>query len=261
MKYFAAMNPRIRNWREKRVWIIGGSTGIGEALARELHDRGARVAVSARSSATLASLAASCPGMLPVAMDAGKLEDWRRGFAQVSEQFAGLDLMVLCAATYRPQRTWETDAADAAETINVNLSSAYRGIECVMPTFLEQGSGGIAIVASVAGYVGLPNATVYGPTKAALINLAEILYQDLRPRGIGVYLVNPGFVRTRLTTLNEFPMPMLQTPAQAAAAIIAGFERGAFEIHFPALFTVALKWLASLPYRLRFMILRKVIGT
>jgi short-subunit dehydrogenase len=113
----------------------------------------------------------------------------------------------------------------------------------------------------VAGYFGLPNASVYGPSKAALINLAELLYVDLRPRGISVYLINPGFVQTPLTAKNEFTMPALQTPQAAARAIRDGIASGRFEIHFPRRFTLALKLLRWLPYRLRFPLISRLVRT
>jgi short-subunit dehydrogenase len=89
--------------------------------------------------------------------------------------------------------------------LRTNVASVYSALGAALPDMLARGSGGIALVASVAGYVGLPGATVYGPGKAALINLAEILYSDLRPKGLNVYLINPGFVKTDLTDKNDFP--------------------------------------------------------
>ncbi|HEY4714112.1 MAG TPA: SDR family NAD(P)-dependent oxidoreductase, partial [Aquirhabdus sp.] len=116
-------------------------------------------------------------------------------------------------------------------------------------------------IASVAGYFGLPNASVYGPTKAALINLTEILYSDLHPKGLNVYLINPGFVKTALTDRNTFTMPALQTPQQAADAIWQGMSAGRFEIHFPRRFTQVMKLLQLLPYRWRFSLLERFLKT
>jgi short-subunit dehydrogenase len=129
-----------------------------------------------------------------------------------------------------------------------------------LPDLRAQGHGGVAVIASVAGFVGLPNASVYGPSKAALINLAEILYTDLHPQGLAVYLINPGFVKTQLTAQNDFAMPALQTPEQAAAAIWRGIGLGQFEIHFPRRFTQLFKILQLLPYRLRFFLLAKLVA-
>jgi short-subunit dehydrogenase len=124
----------------------------------------------------------------------------------------------------------------------------------------KQGSGTLALVSSVAGYRGLPKSLVYGPTKAAIINLAEALYLDLRPRGIGVCVVNPGFVRTPLTAQNDFHMPALISPEEAAREIVAGLARGAFEIHFPRRFTRVLKLLRVLPYRWYFAAVRRAVS-
>jgi short-subunit dehydrogenase len=113
-------------------------------------------------------------------------------------------------------------------------------------------------MASVAGYRGLPNSLAYGPTKAALINLAETLYLDLHNQGVGVSLINPGFVETPLTAQNDFKMPALISPAQAAEAILKGWARGQFEIHFPKRFTFWLKVLRCLPYSVYFALTRRL---
>jgi short-subunit dehydrogenase len=110
----------------------------------------------------------------------------------------------------------------------------------------------------VAGYVGLPRSLAYGPTKAALINLAQTLYLDLRDKGVAVSIINPGFVETPLTAQNRFHMPALLTPQQAAREIMRGWARGAFEIHFPKRFTLGLKLLALLPWRLYFTLVGRV---
>jgi len=110
----------------------------------------------------------------------------------------------------------------------------------------------------VAGYRGLPNSLAYGPTKAALINLAETLYLDLHARGVGVSLINPGFVDTPLTRQNQFRMPALITPEQAAQEILGGWARGEFEIHFPKRFTRWMKALQLLPYPAFFAATRRL---
>ena len=146
------------------------------------------------------------------------------------------------------------------ETLATNLIGTMCGTAAVLPTLLAQGHGAIALVGSVAGYGGLPKATVYGPSKAALINFAEVLHLDLAPRGIGVFLINPGFVATPLTAQNQFAMPALLTPDQAAVAILKGWARGAFEIHFPRRFTLWLKLMRHLPDTLYFALVRRATG-
>lgn len=251
------LNTPIRDWRDRRVWIIGASSGIGAALAEALLERGARVALSARSERPLRAASQSWPKAQALAMDVCQPDDWQRAHDSLQATWGGLDLVVFCAATYRPERIWEVRADIALSTLATNVGGVYHGLQVVLPRLLAQGHGGLAILASVAGYTGLPGASVYGPTKAALINLAEGMYSELKPRGLDVYLVNPGFVQTRLTALNEFDMPALLTPAQAALAIVQGFERGRFEIDFPRRFTFALQLLRHLPYALRFALLRR----
>ena len=131
-------------------------------------------------------------------------------------------------------------------------------LAAVLPTFIQRGSGHISLVGSVAGYRGLPQSLAYGPTKAALINLAETLYLDLHGKGIGVSIINPGFVQTPLTAGNTFDMPALLTPEQAATAIVAGWARGAFEVHFPKRFTLWLKLLRVLPNRAYFKLVSRM---
>lgn len=184
---------------------------------------------------------------------------WPECHRAICARLGGVDLIVFCAADYRPERSWEVTADGAAHTLAVNLGSVYTGLATVLPAMLARGSGGIAIVASVAGYVGLPGASVYGPGKAALINLAELLYTDLRPRGLDVYLINPGFVQTQLTAKNGFAMPALQTPQAAARSIRRGLAAGDFEIHFPKRFTLLVKLLRWLPHRLRFAVMSRFL--
>ncbi|WP_222944390.1 SDR family NAD(P)-dependent oxidoreductase [Pseudomonas lurida] len=255
------MNSSIPDWRGRRVWVVGASSGIGAALATELLKAGARVAVSARSTDSLQALAHNHASAIVAPLDIVDVEAWGSQYRAICDQVGGVDLIVFCAADYQSQRSWEVTAASAARTLAVNLSSVYTGLATVLPDMLARGSGGVAIVASVAGYLGLPNASVYGPGKAALIYLAELLYLDLHPRGLDVYPINPGFVQTSLTAKNDFSMPALQTPHAAAQAIQRGLTRGAFEIHFPKRFTWAIKFFRMLPYRLRFIIMAKMLKT
>jgi NAD(P)-dependent dehydrogenase (short-subunit alcohol dehydrogenase family) len=149
--------------------------------------------------------------------------------------------------------------AVAERLFAVNFLGAAKMTGVVLPAL--RAGGGIAFVASVAGYRGLPKALAYGPGKAALIHFAECLHLDLAPRGIGVWVINPGFVATRLTAKNDFAMPALLTPEQAAGEILAGFRGGRFEIHFPKRFTRIMKLLAHLPYAWSFPLIRRFTGT
>ncbi len=256
-----SLNPPIRDWRGKRVWIIGASSGIGAAVSRGLLARGARVALSARSTQDLERMAALHGAMaMALPLDVTDADAAGPALQQVVAAWGGVDFVLLCAGTHQPVRAWELDAAVAHRLVDVNLNGVFNCLPAIVQQLLRQRSGAIGIVSSVAGYGGLPTALVYGATKAALINLAETLYLDLAPRGIGVHLVNPGFVKTPLTDRNTFPMPALISADDAAAEIIAGLARGCFEIHFPRRFTRWLKLLQLLPYRWYFALVRRGTG-
>ncbi len=250
------MNPKIKDWKGRRVWLVGASTGIGAAMAHELARRGARLALSARSADTLQALGIDGALVLPCdATDTASLAGARQ---TLFEAWGGVDLVVYLAGDYVPMRAHDFDLARAEQVVAVNFNGALRLAATVLPD-LHPG-GGIAFVASVAGYRGLPNALCYGPGKAALIHFAECLHLDLEARGIGVWVINPGFVQTRLTARNDFAMPALLTPGQAAIAAVDGFAAGSFEIHFPKRFTRVLKLLSLLPYRWYFPLIRRFTG-
>jgi len=254
------MNPRISDWRGKRVWLMGASSGIGEALARKLADAGADVALSARRAERMAELAQGMPNALVLPCDATDAAALDAARERIVASWGGVDLAVYLAGDYVPMRAWEFERQAAERMIAVNLTGAMAFAAALTPLLLKQERGQIAFVSSVAGYRGLPKALVYGPTKAALINFAETLWLDLAPRGIGVRLINPGFVATQLTAQNDFAMPALLTPDDAAAEILRGFATDAFEIHFPKRFTRLLKVLRLLPYRLYFPLIRRLTG-
>jgi NAD(P)-dependent dehydrogenase (short-subunit alcohol dehydrogenase family) len=254
------MNPRIRDWNGKRVWIIGASTGIGEAAGQFLLDLGAQVAFSARRAGILEQVTAGSPRAFPLPLDVTDRDSVGRACQTLVAAWGGFDLVLVVAGGYNEMRadSFDLDAANAM--LDLNLRGVFNCLDVVLPQLLKQGAGGIGIVASVAGFGGLPKALVYGPTKAALINLSESLYLDLHPRGIGVYQINPGFVDTPLTANNDFPMPGLMSAADAGLAMIEGIESGEFHIHFPRRFTNAMRLARLLPYRLYFFLIRKVTG-
>ena len=254
------MNPRIKDWHGKRVWIIGASSGIGAETARALLKRGARLALSARSTESMHVIAASHPDTLVLPLDITDHSSVIAARDKIMGSWGGFDLVLVVAGTYNKMRADDFDLAVAQRMVATNLIGPLNCLDAVLPTLLEKGKGGIAIVASIAGLSGLPQALIYGPTKAALINLCESLYLDLRPRGISVYLINPGFVATPLTEGNDFKMPALIPATTAAAELLRGIERGAFHIHFPKRFTNWLRLLRLLPYRWYFWLIHKATG-
>ncbi len=255
-----SMNPRIRDWQGQRVWVIGASTGIGAETARLLLEKGARVALSARREAALQAVAQDDSRALVLPLDVTATDQLLQARDRLLAEWQGVDLVLLVAGAYGEMRADGIDLDVVDHLLDLNLRAVFRCIDAVLPTLLTQGSGGIGIVSSVAGYSGLPKALAYGPTKAALINLSESLYFDLHPRGISVYLINPGFVATPATAQNDFAMPGLISAEEAAQEIVSGVEHGRFHIHFPKRFTNWLRLARLLPYRLYFPLIHKVTG-
>jgi NAD(P)-dependent dehydrogenase (short-subunit alcohol dehydrogenase family) len=251
------LNPPIKDWSKQRVWIIGASTGIGKSLALDLLSRGARVAVSARRAEALDEAFASHENALRLPLDMTDNAQVVNALSTVDKEWGGLDLGVVMAGTYRAIRAWDLDDAAIRDMMQTNVYGAMNASALLGKQFLKQGAGHLSVVSSVAGYRGLPKALVYGPSKAAMINFAETLYLDLSEKGIGVSVVNPGFVRTPLTAQNEFKMPHLIEPEEAAREMIAGYEGGEFEIHFPRAFTRQLKFMRHLPYSLYFKLIKR----
>ena len=257
---FAPLNPPLPAWPDARVWVIGASTGIGAATAKLLLDAGARVALSARSADKLHEVAAGNAKALVEPLDFTHAAQVTAAWNRIRAQWDGVDLVLVVAGTHKEMRAWELNEADARALFEVNLHAVVNTAAAVVPGLLAQGHGAIGIVASVAGYRGLPKALIYGASKAAVINFTETLYLDLHPKGLGVFLIMPGFVKTPLTDGNDFTMPHLISAEEAAREIVAGLRAGDFEIHFPRAFTRQLKFLRLLPYRWYFWLVRRATG-
>ncbi len=255
-----ALNPRIDDWTGKVVWLVGASTGIGRATAEHLHRLGARVVVSARNAVALDVFVKAHPGSLAIALDATDRDAMREASARIVQSHGRIDLAVYCAGYYKAMRATAFDLDEALRHEQVNYVGALYLLDAVLPLVLRQRAGHISLVSSVSGYRGLPKALAYGPTKAALINLAESLYFDLTDQGIGVSVVCPGYVDTPLTEQNDYKMPGLITADEAATHIVQGWKDGRFEMHFPRRFTNWVKALSHLGNGLYFKAVRRVTG-
>lgn len=270
-----AANPRLNDWSGRRVWLVGASAGIGAALARALAARGALLTLTARNIDGLAELAAQCgPETRLLAGDVTDVATLDRLFSRFDQANEALpELGIYLAGDYTPLDAAAGEAVlpAARRMLAVNYSAAVEWALRLAPRQLasrraqaherqHERPQGIALVASVAAYAGLPRALAYSPSKAALLRFAECLHLDLARHGLGVWAINPGFVATRLTAQNTFTMPALVTAEQAAQQIIAGFASGHFEIHFPKRFTRLVKLLSVLPYALSFPLLRRLSG-
>jgi NAD(P)-dependent dehydrogenase (short-subunit alcohol dehydrogenase family) len=259
MPLLTPLNTPITDWQGRSVWLIGASSGIGLATAKALHAAGARVVVSARNAELLQQFVDAHPGAQAVVLDVADAAAIATAARYVQTQ-QGLDVILYCAGYYQAMRAPTYSLPEMLRHLDINYTGALRVLDAVLPELLPQQRGHISFISSVAGFRGLPQSLAYGPTKAALINLAEALYYDVSPHGIGVSLINPGFVETPLVANNDFPMPALITPEKAAAEILRGWRKGQFHIHFPKRFTRLLLWLRLLPYRWYFALVRRGTG-
>jgi NADP-dependent 3-hydroxy acid dehydrogenase YdfG len=251
----------IDDFSGKRVWVIGASSGIGEACTQALLRAGAKLALSSRRVERLNTLAASAaPNQaLVVPIDVTNPAQLEAGYEQILQAWGGIDLLLFVSGVYVPLRADNFDIKVAQETIDANLLGPMRAVALVLPEMLKAHTGHIAIVGSVAGYSGLPKALAYGPSKAAIINFCETLYYDLLPQGLSVHMISPGFVATEATAQNDFEMPALISAKEAATEILAGIQKGEFDIHFPKRFSGFLKFLRILPYPVYFWIVRRFV--
>lgn len=232
------------------AWVTGASAGIGEALVHELCRRGAAVAATARRADALEAIAAAAPGtVLPVPADVADLAAMRAAAERVQDELGPIDLAVLNAGLWEQVDVRAFDSAVVRRHLDTNVMGMVHGVEAVLPDMRRRRAGTIAGMASVAGYRGLPQSEAYGASKAAQINLLESLRIDLRSSGVGVVTICPGFVRTRLTGRNSFPMPFMLEPDDAARQICDGLERGKAEIVFPLPMMLAMKAVRLVPVR------------
>jgi len=243
------------NLSAARVWVTGASTGIGAALVGPLLVRGARVAITARRAALLEAIAHehARTGPTPplvVPADVTDRSAVNAAARQITAALGGIDLAVFNAGGHEGGTESPFCAEPFVATMALNYFSVVYGLEAVLPDMLARGSGRVAAVASLAGYRALPGAASYSASKAAVIHLLESLRFSLEPHGVGVTVVNPGFVRTPLTDRNRFHMPFLIEPADAAERIIRGIERDRLEIHFPPQMSWPMKLMRILPFSL-----------
>jgi short-subunit dehydrogenase len=242
----------------KHTWIIGASTGIGEALAIELARRGEIIALSSRNGEALEAVRTQLKGRdhLVLPFDASDPKAIQSNLDHLMSHWGRIDRIIFMAGLYTPMKTGEIDMAEAEKIIRVNLFGALAVAESSVKALTAQGYGQLVLTASVAGYRGLPNAQPYGATKAALINLAQSLACEHRPL-LDIKVINPGFVKSRLTDKNDFEMPFRISATKAARYIAGGLKSKAFEIHFPKRFTLIMKFLQILPDGLYFSLLSK----
>ncbi len=245
------------------AWVTGASSGIGRATAIELARRGYTVAVTARRAPELAALVHQASGRGRIVAVPGDVTDPaspEAAVAEIEKSYGPVALAFLNAGIYLPVSGTTIDVAAFRRTFDVNVLGTAHCLAAVLPRMAQRGRGQIGINASVAGYGGLPRAAAYGAAKAALINMAQALSFDAGPAGVRIQVVNPGFVETPATSVNDFPMPFLIGVDEAARRVADGFEKAGFEITFPRRFAYLLKLLNLLPYDLYLKLVGRSTG-
>lgn len=250
----------------KIIWITGASSGIGEAFAEECVKRGARVALTARRAEALSQLVerinskqgGSEARARAYPADVSSTEALKGVVAAIEAELGPIDIVVANAGINEYVSLGSFSAEAYLSVMNVNYGGLLRCIEAVLPGMRARGRGRIAGVASIAGFRGLPTSGAYGASKSAMIHFLESIRFQLEPLGIGVTVINPGFVKTPMTDTNDFHMPFLMNCSDAVACMADGLERGAKEITFPWLFSRILKGGRILPFPLYEWIVRKV---
>jgi short-subunit dehydrogenase len=238
---------------KKTIWITGGSTGIGKALAIKFASKGWNVAVSARREELLNELSDQYENISAFPLDVTDKKKCAEVFDQIKSKYEDIDICFFSTGTWNPKKEKEIDVEQIEEVFKINFFGTVNTIKAVEQYFRDRKKGTITIVSSIAGYRGLPNSTGYGPSKSALNNLAESLYFDFKRFGVRVCLVSPGFIKTPMTDKNDFKMPFIKTTDYAANKIYDGLiNKNVFEIHFPKSLTIILKILSFLPSKLYF---------
>ncbi len=244
---------------KKTIWITGGSTGIGKALAIKFANEGWNVAISARRENLLEEISNEYENIISFPLDVTKKENCKEVFNQIKNKFESIDICFFSTGTWDPKKEKDIDVEQIENVFKVNFFGTLNSIKAVEEYFKNKKSGTITIVSSIAGYRGLPNSTGYGPSKSALNNLAESLYFDFGRSNVRVCLVSPGFIKTPMTDKNDFNMPFLKTPEYAAEKIYNGLvNKNSFEIHFPKSLTMILKILGFLPNKIYFGLIGKL---
>jgi NAD(P)-dependent dehydrogenase (short-subunit alcohol dehydrogenase family) len=228
-------------------------------VALELARDGVRVAVSGRSADKLQQLAAEHANIEAFPLDVTDRAKTAAVAVAIEKSLGPLDLVVFGAGNYKPVTADKFVAEDFDQMMDVNYRGVINGLAAMLPRMRARRAGHIAWIASVAGYRGLPKAAAYGPTKAALINLAECLQPELARDGVTVSIINPGFVKTPLTAQNDFPMPFLMEPEEAGRLTVKGLKARKFEIAYPWPFVTILKIMRVLPIALYLKIMRRQV--
>lgn len=224
----------MKNWQGKRYWVVGASEGLGREVAFTLSRAGAEVIVSARSEERLKELSAALPGKATyITVDVTD----RAAVEKAASEAGDLDGVVYLAGVYWPMKAQDWDNEKADMMGEVNFMGASRVVGSVIKDMVAKNTGHIVLIGSLSGFRGLPGAIGYSASKAGLMALAESMQADLRKTPIDVQLINPGFIKTRLTDKNDFNMPFIMPAEEAAKEVFEHMNTDRFKKSFPLLFS------------------------
>ena len=237
----------------KNIWITGASSGIGKALAIKFATEGWKVAASARRENLLKELNKENENIHPFPLDVTNIDQCKDVFKNIIEKFNDIEISVFGTGIHDPKSEKKFNLDKIRKIMEVNYFGTMNSINAVYDYYNNKKDGQISIISSVAGYRGLPAAGAYCASKSALTSFAETLQFEMKRKNVRVSLISPGFIKTPMTDLNDFPMPMIKSPEFAAEQIYIGLiKKKGFEIHFPKAFTYFLKFLKILPNSIYF---------
>ena len=245
------------------VWITGASEGIGKAVAERMAEDGFVVYASARSKDKLKELEKDYPSggkIIALPLDVTDRAGNQKCVDQIIKEQGKLAVVILNAGTFVPIRGFDMKFEDFDFTMDVNVNGVINGMIPAVNEMKVAEQGQVVVVASVAGYGGLPKNAGYGISKAGLINMTESLKFDFDRMNIKIQLVTPGFIDTPLTKKNDFPMPFLMPVEKAADRMVEKMRTDTFEITFPRRFTFMLKFINLWCYPVYFWMVRKFTG-
>ena len=242
------------------AWVTGAGRGIGKAVTLLLQNEGWVIAASSRTSKDLDQLVSEneLGNLHAYPLDVTDPVATKLTIKRIENELGNINLVVLNAGTFYPSKIDSLSEDHFRNLVEVNLMGTVNGLSSMMPRFIERKGGNIAVVASLAGYRGLPNASAYGATKAALINMCEAIYPKLKENNVHIHLINPGFVKTPLTDKNDFHMPFLISAEDAATRILKGIKNNQFEICFPRRFALIMSFLRIIPNRFYFFLINLI---
>ena len=217
-------------WKDKVVFLTGASSGIGEALAVEMARRGAIVGLLARREELLNELAGKCEaagGTARVfAADVVDAEAVQKAADALREEFGRIDILIANAGIGgNNKETRELQPEFVKKVIDVNVMGAVNSVYAVLPQMLERGSGQLVAISSLAGFRGLPKSAAYSASKGALTNLFESIRLDVQNRGVAVTIIQPGFIRTPLTSGRKNKLPFLMELPDAVPLFLKAIEK------------------------------------